>query len=144
MKCVFPCKSWAKIYGIAWLIGFGVALPAAAQTASAPQADLIFVEEEARPKNGMEEFYKHVRQHMHYPDSAMQAGIKGRVFVQFVVEADGSISNIKVLRGIGKGCDEEAIRLIKTSPNWQPARYKGKTVATEVSLPIRFGTEIPK
>lgn len=144
MRYLFSYKPWAKIYGIVCLIGFGLVMPANAQTASAPQEDLIFVEEEAHPKKGMDEFYKHVRQNLAYPDSAKKAGVKGRVFVQFVVETDGSLSEVKVIRGIGRGCDEEAIRLIKTSPPWQPARYQGKAVATEVSLPIRFDVEIIK
>lgn len=138
MKAEFQFNAWAKIYGTMCLAGLGLTLPANAQTASAPKSDLIFVDEEARPKNGLDEFYKHVRENLTYPESAMKAGVQGRVFVQFVVQADGSISDIKVVRGIGNGCDEEAVRLVQTSPMWQPAKYHGKPVATEVSLPIRF------
>jgi protein TonB len=138
MKAEFQFNAWAKIYGTMCLAGLGLTLPANAQTASAPKSDLIFVDEEARPKNGLDEFYKHVRENLTYPESAMKAGVQGRVFVQFVVQADGSISDIKVVRGIGSGCDEEAVRLVQTSPVWQPAKYHGKPVATEVSLPIRF------
>jgi len=122
------------------LAGFGLALPANAQTASAPKADLIFVDEEARPRKGLDEFYKHVRDNLKYPEEARKTNTQGRVFVQFVVQADGSVTDIKIIRGIGAGCDEEAIRLVQTSPAWQPARYQGKSVATEMSLPIRFST----
>lgn len=138
MKADFQFNAWAKIYGTVCLAGLGLSLPVNAQTASAPQADLIFVDEEARPKNGLDDFYKHVRTNLTYPADATKANVQGRVFVQFVVQADGSISDIKVIRGIGGGCDEEAIRLVQTSPAWQPAKYHGKTIATEVSLPINF------
>ncbi len=143
MKADFQFNAWAKIYGTVCLAGLGLTLPANAQTASAPQSDLIFVEEEAHPKNGLDDFYKHVRQNLAYPEEARKTNVQGRVFVQFVVQADGSISDVKVIRGIGNGCDEEAIRLVKTSPAWQPAKYHGKAVATEVSLPIRFSATNP-
>lgn len=138
MKSDIQFNAWAKIYGTMCLSGLGMALPANAQTASAPKADLIFVEQEARPKNGLDEFYKHVRTNLNYPETARAAGTQGRVFVQFVVQPDGSITDITVIRGIGNGCDEEAVRLVQTSPVWQAAKYQGKAVATEVSLPIRF------
>lgn len=140
MKADFQFNAWAKIYGTMCLAGLGMALPANAQTASAPKADLIFVDEEAHPKNGLDAFYKHVRENLKYPEAALTAGTQGRVFVQFVVLANGSIEDIKVIRGIGNGCDEEAIRLVKSSPEWLPAKYHGKAIATEVSLPIRFST----
>ncbi len=138
MKSEIQFNAWAKIYGTMCLTGLGLTLPANAQTASAPKADLIFVEQEARPKNGLDEFYKHVRNNLSYPETAKAAGTQGRVFVQFVVQADGSLTDITVIRGIGNGCDEEAVRLVQTSPAWQAAKYQGKPVATEVSLPIRF------
>ncbi|MDJ1501874.1 energy transducer TonB [Xanthocytophaga agilis] len=140
MKADFQFNAWAKIYGTMCLAGLGMALPANAQTASAPKADLIFVDEEAHPKNGLDAFYKHVRENLKYPEAALSAGVQGRVFVQFVVLANGSIEDIKVIRGIGSGCDEEAIRLVQSSPEWLPAKYHGKAIATEVSLPIRFST----
>ena len=138
MKTDLQFNAWAKVYGTMCLAGFGLALPANAQIASAPQADLVFVDEEARPKSGTDAFFRHVRENLRYPETARAANAKGTVFVQFVVQADGSLTDIKVVRGIGHGCDEEAVRLVQTSPVWVPAKYQGKAVVTEVSLPIRF------
>ena len=73
-----------------------------------------------------------------YPQYAIDHGISGRVFVGFVVETDGSISNIEVLRGIGGGCDEEAVRVVKLMPNWIPGEAFGKKVRVKYILPISF------
>jgi len=60
------------------------------------------------------------------------------VFVNFVVEPDGSVSNVKVLRGIGGGCDEEAMRVVKTMPKWKPGKQRGKAVRVSYTLPVVF------
>lgn len=73
-----------------------------------------------------------------YPQEAKEKKIEGRVFVTFVVEADGSISNIKVLRDIGGGCGDEAVRVIKLMPKWKPGAQRGKAVRTQFNLPIKF------
>ena len=69
---------------------------------------------------------------------AFDNGIQGRVFVSFVVERDGSISNVKAMRGIGGGCDEEAVRVIQSMPKWNPARQRGETVRCSYTIPIIF------
>jgi TonB family protein len=73
-----------------------------------------------------------------YPEEAKKKGVQGKVFVSFVVEKDGSLSDIKVLRGIGSGCDEEAVRVIKMMPKWEPGMNKGKPVKVQFVLPIKF------
>ena len=73
-----------------------------------------------------------------YPPQAIHDSIQGKVFVQFKVEKDGTISDIKVLKGIGGGCDEEGIRVLKQMPKWVPATKKGKPVVSDVTLPIQF------
>lgn len=73
-----------------------------------------------------------------YPEIAKQSGIQGVVYVNFVVEPDGSISNVKVLRGIGGGCDEEAIRVVRNFPRWKPGKQRGKPVRVYFNLPFRF------
>lgn len=65
---------------------------------------------------GEVELMEYIAQNIRYPQEALESGIHGRVFVSFVVEPNGSISNVKVLRGIGYGCDEEAMRVVKTMP----------------------------
>ena len=64
--------------------------------------------------------------------------IQGSVFVTFIVNKDGSINNPTILRGIGSGCDEEAIRVVKLMPNWEPGKIKGKPVPVQYNLPINF------
>jgi protein TonB len=65
-------------------------------------------------------------------------GIEGIVVVGFVVDTDGSISNIEILRGIGGGCDEEVIRIVKGAPRWTPGLQNGKAVRTFMRLPLSF------
>lgn len=80
----------------------------------------------------------YLRNSISYPKEARDSAIMGTVFVTFVIETDGSVSNVKVLRGIGGGCDEEAIRVVEGMPNWTPGMQKGKPVRAQFNLPIRF------
>lgn len=73
-----------------------------------------------------------------YPAQAKENGIQGRVFINFVVEADGKVSNVKLLRGIGGGCDEEAMRVVSAMPNWIPGKQDGKGVRVSYNLPVKF------
>jgi len=73
-----------------------------------------------------------------YPKLARESGIQGLVFVTFVVEKDGNISNVRILRGIGGGCDEEAIRVIKNMPKWIPGKQRNASVRVQFNMPIRF------
>lgn len=90
------------------------------------------------PEGGYPGFYKFVRENLKYPEQALKEGVEGRVSLQFVVSKDGVVSNIKVIQGIGAGCDEEAMRIVKSSPKWQPAVHKGKNVTSKASTPIIF------
>jgi protein TonB len=104
------------------------------------EVDEIFtvVEETATPKGGMSAFYKMVSDKMKYPAQARRMGVEGKVFVQFVIGKDGAISDVKVLKGIGAGCDEEAIRVVQSSPSWNPGKQRGKAVKQRYTLPIIF------
>jgi len=82
--------------------------------------------------------FKYLSNSINYPQMAADAGITGVVFVTFVVEKDGSVSGVKVLRGIGGGCDEEAVRVVKKMPRWTPGKQRGKSVKVQYNLPIRF------
>lgn len=82
--------------------------------------------------------FAYLGKNIHYPDSARDAGIAGVVYVGFVVEKDGSISNIEILQGIGGGCDEEVIRLIKNMPKWKPGLQDGEPVRVQYRLPVKF------
>jgi len=87
---------------------------------------------------GQEALFAYIGSELKYPEAAVEKGAQGVVYVTFVVEADGSISNPKVLRGIGYGCDEEAWRVVKGMPNWKPGKQRGETVRVQYNLPIRF------
>ncbi len=69
---------------------------------------------------------------------ARESGIQGRVYVTFVVETNGSITDVRLLRGIGGGCDEEAIRVVKMMSKWTPGKQRGKPVRVQFNLPVRF------
>jgi protein TonB len=96
------------------------------------------VEEQAAPIGGMQAFYKFVGEKMKYPAQARRMGVEGRVFCEFVVNRDGTLQDVKVIRGIGAGCDEEAIRVIQSAPAWKPGKQRGKTVRSRFNLAIIF------
>lgn len=104
------------------------------------EADKIFlvVEQPASPKGGMSAFYAFVSQNIRYPAQARRLGVEGKVFVEFVVEKDGSLSSFTVIKGIGAGCDEEAIRILQLSPQWTPGKQRGQPVKQRMVLPIHF------
>ncbi|MDD2963343.1 MAG: energy transducer TonB [Bacteroidales bacterium] len=81
---------------------------------------------------------KFLRDNIKYPQIARESGIQGTVYVTFVVEKDGRVTDIRVLRGIGGGCDEEAVRVIKAMPRWQPGKQRGKPVRVQFNMPIKF------
>ncbi|WP_339879284.1 energy transducer TonB [uncultured Algoriphagus sp.] len=90
------------------------------------------------PHGGMEGLMSYLGQNIKYPKAAKKKGIEGKVFVDFVVKEDGSISDVSILRGIGGGCDEEAFRVVSDSPQWTPGEIDGKRVSTRMKLPIEF------
>ena len=96
------------------------------------------VEQPASPKGGMAGFYQYVRDNIKYPAQAKRMGIQGRVFVEFVISKDGSLTDVHVVKGIGAGCDEEAVRIVAGSPPWNPGRQRGRAVHQRYTLPIIF------
>ncbi|MBQ6305506.1 MAG: energy transducer TonB [Bacteroidales bacterium] len=96
------------------------------------------VEEMPAFPGGEAKLMEYVAKNIKYPQIARETGIQGRVFVGFVVEPDGSISNVKLLRGIGGGCDEEAMRVIKSLPKWKPGKQRGKAVRVSYQIPVFF------
>lgn len=100
----------------------------------------IFTVVESMPTfpGGDEARIKYLQENLKYPQMARESGIQGRVFVTFVVERDGNITDVKILRGIGGGCDEEAIRVIQNMPKWVPGKQRGKPVRVQFNMPILF------
>ncbi|MEY4929475.1 MAG: hypothetical protein RI909_199 [Bacteroidota bacterium] len=102
--------------------------------------DEIFsvVEESANPKGGYPAFYKFVGEKIKYPAQARRMGIEGKVFVEFVVNRNGTIVDVKAIKGIGAGCDEEAVRIVQSAPAWTPGKQRGKPVRQKMVIPITF------
>ena len=97
-----------------------------------------FVEDQPAPIGGMKAFYAYVGKQMKYPAQARRMGIEGKVYVTFVVGKDGSLTDVKVLKGIGAGCDEEAVRVLSKAPKWKPGKQRGRPVRVRMQLPIIF------
>lgn len=105
-----------------------------------PKEEEIFVGVEQQPEypGGEKAMYAFLGKNINYPAAATRANISGRVTVQFVVEKDGSIGTVKVLKGIGFGCDEEAMRVIKSMPKWSPGKQNGRAVRVYYTIPVMF------
>lgn len=103
-------------------------------------ADQIFsvVEDQPEPQGGYPAFYKYISDNMDYPAQARRMGVEGKVYVQFVVDKDGTINEVKAIKGIGAGCDEEAVRVVKSAPKWQPGKQRGRAVKVRMVVPITF------
>jgi len=102
--------------------------------------DEIFIIVEQNPEypGGDEARLNFLRNNIKYPQMAREAGIQGTVYVNFTVEKDGSITQVKIARGIGGGCDEEAIRVAKMMPKWKAGKQRGKEVRVSFNMPIKF------
>lgn len=98
----------------------------------------LVVEESAKPADGMEAYYSRLNTSILYPTQAKEKGVAGKVFVEFVIEIDGTLSDLKILKGIGYGCDEEAIRAIQNNGTWTPAQQRGQAVKQRMVLPVTF------
>jgi len=86
----------------------------------------------------LDAFARYLSKNIRYPAVARENNTQGRVIVSFVCEKDGSLTDVKVARGIGDGCDEEAVRVIKASPHWKPGIQNGRPVRVAYSVPINF------
>ena len=108
--------------------------------------DTVYQIAEEMPEfpGGLEALMDYVGRNVKYPEEAKDKEIQGRVFVSFVIEKDGSVNEVKVLRGIGGGCDEEAVRVIKAMPKWTPGKMKGQPVRVSYQIPINFKLDNPQ
>ncbi len=97
----------------------------------------LFVQESAAPVGGMQEYLRFISKNLKYPAKAQRMGIEGRVHVGFIVERDGSLSDVHVINKIGGGCDEEALRVVMLS-KWTPGKQRGKPVRQKMVFPINF------
>ena len=99
------------------------------------------VEEMPEFPGGEAKLFEFVSKNIHYPQEAKEKGIQGRVFVGFVIEKDGSVSNVRNLRGVDSELDTEAIRVVKSMPKWKPGMHRGEPVRVSYQIPILFKLE---
>ena len=97
-----------------------------------------YVEQMPQYPGGELEMIKFIRLNLRYPPMAQENRITGTVVVNFVVDRDGKITRVKVIRGVGGGCDEEAVRVISKMPTWSPGKQGGKAVLVSFTVPIRY------
>ena len=87
---------------------------------------------------GESKMHEYLSNNIVYPTMARESGIQGRVYVTFVVEVNGAVTDVRVLRGIGGGCDEEAVRVVRAMPKWSAGKQRGKPVRVQFNLPVKF------
>lgn len=98
----------------------------------------LIVEDQPEPQGGMGGFYEYLGKNIRYPEQARRMGVEGRVFVEFVVDKDGALTNVRVVKGIGAGCDEEAVRVVQGAPKWKPGKQRGRAVKVKMTVPVFF------
>ena len=110
------------------------------RTIGAEEEPEVFVVVETHPEfsGGIDAMHRFMHQNVRFPREARERGVQGTVFVGFVVEVDGRISNIRILRGVDECLDEEAIRVVSMMPNWTPGKQRGIPVRVQFNMPIRF------
>ncbi|MEJ7691893.1 TonB family protein [Daejeonella sp.] len=117
-------------------------VPAGTGVTETPSETAIFpihaIEKYPEFPGGQEAFIKFLRKNLRYPGMAAENGIQGKVILSFVIERNGDLSHIKVVRGIGSGCDEEAMRVLSKSPQWKPGVQNKQPVRVAYNLPINF------
>ena len=105
-----------------------------------PEPDILFTIVEQNPEfiGGQKAMYQFLSNNIKYPAVARESAIEGTVYVGFVVGKDGAIRDVAIKRGIGGGCNEEALRVVKLMPNWAPGKQQGRAVSVSYTIPIKF------
>ncbi len=98
----------------------------------------VAVQEMPKFPSGDAELYKFLGSNLRYPVEARELGVSGKVYVEFIIERDGSVSDVHIKRGIGAGCDEEACRVVASMPGWSPGKQNGQAVRVLLVLPVNF------
>ena len=130
-------KTLFRVAFFSLLLGAGLTLSNVVQ-AQNQQTVKSPAEEMPVPPGGITGFTNYMMQTLKYPTAAKEGNVQGMVVVSFVVTAEGKVENVEVLRGIGSGCDEEAVREVANSGTWTPGRNGGSAVAVKMTLPVQF------
>ncbi|GAB3896257.1 energy transducer TonB [Spirosoma agri] len=125
-------------WSLSMTIGFGQSISSLDTTV------FTIVEKQPEFPGGKDSLDAFIKRNLHYSPEARKAGIKGRVLSSFIVETDGRLTDVRLLTGIGAGCDEEAIRIIRAMPRWLPGRQSGTPIRVKYTLPIWFGVDAPR
>ncbi len=132
MKMTTKCLS--SVIGLITCVAFFASPQLYAQN----KEDVYCVTEKPpKPKGGMSAFYEYTESNLKRPEQARKQGVKGNVFVQFIVEKDGQLSNIRVIKGIGAGCDEAVVQLLEKAPKWTPGIQRGTPVRVRKTMSIQ-------
>lgn len=102
------------------------------------EAIFSVVENEPEFPGGVEALYKFISKNVVYPKKALKNGIEGKVVVEFVIEANGSVTNVKVFKSVNPDLDKEAVRVVSMMPKWKPGSLGGKNVRSRFRIPINF------
>jgi len=103
--------------------------------------EFSYTDSQPQPVGGMNALFEALAKSIQYPEEAKKEGIQGKVFVQFIVDKSGEVRDVAAVRGIGYGCDEEAVRAVKEAIKWEPARIADMSVSTRMILPVNFKLE---
>ncbi|MBO4332107.1 MAG: energy transducer TonB [Paludibacteraceae bacterium] len=124
------------------MFGYGYALANTENTPEASEKDsnYVYVRIEQKPQfeGGQQALLDYINKNLVYPKEAIEQKIEGKVLVSFIVNTDGSISDVEVVKSAGKLLDDEALRLVNEMPKWIPASNKGKKFRTKLTLPFNF------
>ncbi len=118
--------------------GLGIEAPLEAPSSTDPKARFTAVEQMPEFPGGSASMLAYLESSLMYPPAAKQNGIEGKVYLKFVVEADGTITDVEVLRKLDPECDKEAIRVVKNMPKWKPGKQSGNAVAVYNTIPVAF------
>jgi periplasmic protein TonB len=124
----------------ALIMVFAFSLNVNAQEKKTENSDVVFtvVENEAEFPGGVEAMNRFMAENIKYPTLAKQKNIEGKVIISFIVEKNGTLSDIRTIKDIGEGCGDEGVRIVKLMPKWKPAKQKGQPVRQQFLLPISF------
>ncbi len=126
---------------IAEPVGNGPKREAAAAVEDNTVYDFVSIEKQPEFPGGIDKFYKYLSTSIRYPPMATENNVQGKVFLQFVVEKDGKLTDIEVQRGPGSGTNEEAVRVLKASPRWNPGIQNGKPVRVRYNIAVSFNLQ---
>ena len=149
-RCIYKLKSLRPMRHLFLLLllvhssGCAALIPADTLPQRRPVVpDTVFGHNEQQPefRGGQEGLYRYLAVNVHYPNEARERQLTGKVFISFRIDTLGAVGDVKLMKGIGGGCDEEAVRVIAQMPDWIPGKVGSRTVTTLYNLPIYFSEE---